>query len=169
MHDELTQVDIDKMQAEIDERIRRRAELREMIRAAKELGDLSENDEYHSARREFNKNNGRIDYLRSMIDTAVIIDTKSKKTEVGLFDKVTILDEDADEGEEERDVILVTTLRQDAINGFISKESPLGKALMGRKSGERVKVEVNDRYSYFVTIKKITKGKDDTSLPISSF
>lgn len=166
MHDELTQVDIDKMQAEIDERVARRAELREMIRAAKELGDLSENDEYHSARREFNKNNGRIDYLRSMIDTAIVIKTKPKKDEIGLFDTVLLYDEDM---EEERSITLVTTLRQDAIRGFVSKESPVGKAIMGHKVGDRIKIEVNDKYSYFVEIKEITKGKDDKSLPISEY
>ena len=59
MHDELTKVDIRKMQEEIDERKARNASLRENVRAAKELGDLSENDEYRSARREFNRNNSR--------------------------------------------------------------------------------------------------------------
>ncbi|MCQ2424431.1 MAG: GreA/GreB family elongation factor [Clostridia bacterium] len=166
MHDELTKVDIEKMQAEIDERIARRAALRETIRAAKELGDLSENDEYHSARREFNKNNGRIEYLQSMIETAVVIDGSSADDEIGLFDTVELYIEEDDET---RTITLVTTLRQDAIRGFVSKESPLGQAILGHKTGERVTVKVNDKYSYDVIIRSIKKGQDDRSLPISEY
>jgi len=166
MHDELTKIDIQKMQAEIDERVARRAQLREMIRAAKELGDLSENDEYHSARREFNKNNGRIAYLQSMIETAVVIDGASKEDEIGLFDTVELY---VEEDEELRTVTLVTTLRQDAIRGYVSKESPLGQAILGHKTGDRVLIRVNDKYSYWVEIRSIQKGQDDDSLPISEY
>lgn len=166
MHDELTKVDIEKMQAEIDERVARRAALRETIRAAKELGDLSENDEYHSARREFNKNNGRIEYLQSMIETAIVIDSTSKEDEIGLFDTVELFIEEDDET---RTITLVTTLRQDAINGFVSKESPLGQAILGHKIGDRVSVKVNEKYSYDVIVRSIKKGQDDASLPISEY
>lgn len=166
MHDELTRVDIEKMQAEIDERVARRAALRETIRAAKELGDLSENDEYHSARREFNKNNGRIAYLQSMIETAVVIDSTSKEDEIGLFDTVELY---VEEDDETRTITLVTTLRQDAINGFVSKESPLGQAILHHKVGDRVTVKVNDKYSYDVIVRSIKKGQDDASLPISEY
>ena len=166
MHDELTKIDIQKMQAEIDERVARRAQLREMIRAAKELGDLSENDEYHSARREFNKNNGRIAYLQSMIETAVIIDGTSGADEIGLFDTVELY---VEEDEEVRTITLVTTLRQDAIRGYVSKESPLGQAIMGHKVGDRVSIRVNEKYSYWVEIRSIKKGQDDDSLPISEY
>lgn len=166
MHDELTKIDIQKMQAEIDERVARRAQLREMIRAAKELGDLSENDEYHSARREFNKNNGRIAYLQSMIETAVVIDGASKDDEIGLFDTVELY---VEEDEELRTITLVTTLRQDAIRGYVSKESPLGQAILGHKAGDRVLIRVNDKYSYWVEIRSIQKGQDDDSLPISEY
>ena len=166
MHDELTKVDIEKMQAEIDERVARRAALRETIRAAKELGDLSENDEYHSARREFNKNNGRIEYLQSMIETAIVIDSISKEDEIGLFDTVELFIEEDDEM---RTITLVTTLRQDAINGFVSKESPLGQAILGHKVDDRVSVKVNEKYSYDVIVRSIKKGQDDASLPISEY
>ena len=166
MYDELTKVDIEKMQAEIDERVARRAALRETIRAAKELGDLSENDEYHSARREFNKNNGRIEYLQSMIETAIVIDSTSKEDEIGLFDTVELFIEGDDET---RTITLVTTLRQDAINGFVSKESLLGQAILGHKIGDRVSVKVNEKYSYDVIVRSIKKGQDDASLPISEY
>lgn len=166
MHDELTKVDIEKMQSEIDERKARNASLRENIRAAKELGDLSENDEYRSARREFGRNNSRIAYLESMIRTAVVIEDTSAADAVGLFDRVTIYYED---DEEERTIRLVTTLRNDVLTDNISKESPLGLALMGKKEGDRVLVKVNDKVSYYIVVKKIEKSDDDPDLPISAF
>ena len=166
MHDELTKVDIRKMQEEIDERKARNASLRENVRAAKELGDLSENDEYRSARREFNRNNSRIEYLENMIRTAIIIEDDSADDAVGLFDKVTIYYEDDDE---ERTIRLVTTLRNDVLSDFISKESPLGLALMGKKAGDRVLVKVNDRVSYYVLIRSIEKSDEDPDIPISAF
>ncbi len=167
MHDELTAVDIRKMQEEIDYRTSQiTPKLKEQLKAARDLGDLSENDEYHSVRRALNKNYGRIRYLRAMIDTAVVIDVDSADDTAGIFDKITIFDE---ETEEERVVTIVTTLRNDVIGGYISKESPFGQAILGHREGDRVEVVVNDKYSYFIQIRKIEKGQDDESLPISSY
>ena len=167
MHDELTAVDIRKMQEEIDYRTSQiTPKLKEQLKAARDLGDLSENDEYHSVRRALNKNYGRIRYLRAMIDTAVVIEVDSADDTAGIFDKITLFDE---ETEEERVVTIVTTLRNDVIGGYISKESPFGQAILGHKVGDRVEVVVNDKYSYFVQIRKIEKGQDDESLPISSY
>lgn len=167
MHDELTAVDIRKMQDEIDYRTREiTPKLKEQLKAARDLGDLSENDEYHSVRRALNKNYGRIRYLRAMIDTAVVIEVDSAEDTAGIFDKITVYDE---ETEEERVVTIVTTLRNDVIGGYISKESPFGQAILGHKVGDRVEVVVNDKYSYFLQIRKIEKGQDDESLPISSY
>ncbi len=167
MHDELTAVDIRKMQDEIDYRTREiTPKLKEQLKAARDLGDLSENDEYHSVRRALNKNYGRIRYLRAMIDTAVVIEVDSDADTAGIFDKITVFDE---ETEEERTVTIVTTLRNDVIGGYISKESPFGQAILGHKVGDRVEVVVNDKYSYFLQIRKIEKGQDDESLPISSY
>ncbi|MBQ4042582.1 MAG: GreA/GreB family elongation factor [Clostridia bacterium] len=167
MHDELTAVDIKKMQEEIDYRKSQvTPKLKEQLKAARDLGDLSENDEYHSVRRALNKNYGRIRYLQNMIDTAVVIDIVSEDDAVGLFDRVTIYDE---EEEEERVISIVTTLRNDVLDGYISKESPFGRAMLGRKEGDRVEVKVSDSYSYFVVIRKIEKGEDREDLPISSY
>ncbi len=166
MHDELTKVDIKKMQDEINERKARNASLRENIRAARELGDLSENDEYRTAKREFSRNNSRIEYLENMIATAIVISDDSDSDSVGLFDKVTLYYEDDDETSVIR---LVTTLRNDVFTGNISKESPLGKAIMGKKEGDRVLVKVNDKVSYYVVIKKIEKSDEDPDIPISAF
>lgn len=166
MHDELTEVDIRKMQEEIDYRVSLRKHLREEVIRAKEFGDLSENDEYHQARREKNKNDGRIRYLENMINTAVIIKSDSKADEIGLFDHVEMYIEEDDEI---RKIQIVTTLRQDAMLGYVSKESPLAQAIMGHKVGDRVCIKVNDSYSYYVVIKSIEKGTDNEDLPISSY
>lgn len=166
VYDELTKVDIEKMQAEIDERKARNASLRENIRAARELGDLSENDEYRSAKREFGRNNSRIRYLESMINTAVVITDESAEDTVGLFDWTELYYEDDDETSTIR---LVTTLRNDVLTGNISKESPLGQAIFGKKVGDRVLIKVNDKVGYYVVIKSVKKGSDDPDLPISAF
>ena len=167
MHDELTKVDIKKMQEEIEYRRNVLAPtLREEVRQARELGDLSENFEYHAARREMNKNIGRINYLQRMIDTAVVIEPKSEENSVGLFDTVTLYVEDVDE---EMTITIVTTLRQNSLKNLISKESPIGKALLGKKSGERIFVRVSDDYGYYAVIRGIEKGSDDESLEISPY
>ena len=167
MHDELTEVDIQKMKDEI--RWRREElnpKLREEVRRTRELGDLSENDEYRSAKREWNRNNGRIRYLEAMIETAIVIKVDHAADTVGLFDKVTLFYEEDDE---ENTITLVTTLRNDVFGGYISKESPVGKAIMGHKVGDRVIVQVNDKISYPVVIRKIEKGEDDPNLKIQQY
>lgn len=167
MNDELTAVDIKKMQEEVEyRRLTLRPQLIEDVKTAREFGDLSENFEYKAAKREKNRNDSRIRYLERMIKTAKVIDTDSKPDEIGLFDKVVIYIE---EDEEEQTIRLVTTLRQNALQGLISKESPVGKAVMGRKAGERVLVEVSPTYSYYIQIRSVEKGTDDDSLPISSY
>ena len=167
MYDELTAVDIRKMQEEVDyRRLELRPKLLEDVKTAREFGDLSENFEYKAAKREKNRNDSRIRYLERMIKTAKVIDAASKSDEIGLLDKVTIYIE---EDEEEQVIELVTTLRQNALKGLISKESPVGKAVMGRRAGERVLVEVSPDYSYYIQIRKVEKGADDESLPISTY
>lgn len=167
MNDELTAVDIKKMQEEVEyRRLTLRPQLIEDVKVAREFGDLSENFEYKAAKREKNRNDSRIRYLERMIKTAHVIEDNSAADEIGLFDKVTIYIE---EDEEEQEIRIVTTLRQNALKGLISKESPVGKAVMGHKEGDRVLVEVNESYSYYIQIRKVEKGADDDSLPISSY
>ena len=167
MNDELTAVDIKKMQEEVEyRRLQLRPQLIEDVKTAREFGDLSENFEYKAAKREKNRNDRRIRYLERMIKTAKVIDTDSRPDEIGLFDKVVIYIEEDDE---EQTIRLVTTLRQNALQGLISKESPVGKAVLGHKAGERVLVEVNPTYSYYIQIRSVEKGVDDDSLPISSY
>ncbi len=166
MHDELTEIDIKKMKQEIAERKARIPALRDEVKRTREYGDLSENDEYRSAKREYNANNSRIRYLENMIETAVIIKTESRTDEVGLFDEIDIIY--PEDGETDT-VRIVTTLRNDVFSNNISKESPFGKALLGHRVGDTVTVRVNDKNSYPVKITAIRKGKDDDSLPIAKF
>ena len=167
MNDELTAVDIKKMEQEVEyRRLQLRPQLLEDVKTAREFGDLSENFEYKAAKREKNRNDSRIRYLERMIKTAKVIDASSSPDEIGLFDKVTIYIEEDDE---EQTIELVTTLRQNALKGLISKESPVGKAVMGHKKGDRVTVHVNENYSYDVVIRDVQKGSDDETLPISSY
>ena len=167
MYDELTEVDIQKMQEEIDHRVRvLRPQLIEEVQTARAFGDLSENYEYKCAKQAKNRNESRIRYLERMIRTAKVIEVQEKGDAVGLFDKVTIFNEMV---KKEMTLQIVTTLRQDALKGLISKESPVGKALMGHRVGDRVQVEVSPELKYFVEIRAIEKGKDDDSLEISSY
>ena len=167
MYDELTEVDIQKMQEEIDHRVRvLRPQLIEEVQTARAFGDLSENYEYKCAKQAKNRNESRIRYLERMIRTAKVIQVDSKDGTVGLFDKVTIFNEMV---KKEMNLQIFPTLRQDALKGLISKESPVGKALLGHRVGDRVQVEVSPELKYFVEIRAIEKGKDDDSLEISSY
>lgn len=167
MYDELTKVDIEKLKEELEYRIGVvRPKILEEVKFTRSFGDLSENAEYHAAKRERGKNESRIRYLRNMIKTAVIIETESRADEIGLFDTVTYYVEEDDCEEQVR---IVTTLRQNSMERLISKESPMGKAIMGRKKGDRVCIKVNDDYSYYIVIRDIKKGEDDSSLEIRKF
>lgn len=167
MYDELTRGDVQKMQEEIDYRTQvLRPKLIEDVQTARAFGDLSENFEYKCAKQEKNRNDSRIRYLQRMIKTARIIDDRSGQDTAGLYDTVEIFMENTGKS---RRIQLVTTLRQDALKGLISKESPVGRALMGHKAGDRVEVAVSPELKYTVEIRKIEKGTDDASLDISSY
>jgi len=166
MHNELTKIDIQKINEEIEERKAMNPKLREEVKRTRAFGDLSENDEYRSAKREFNKNQSRIRYLQNMLETAVVIDDKSEDGVVGLFDEVEVYYPDDDETNTIR---IVTTLRNDVLNGLISKESPFGKAVLGHRVGDKVTVQVNEKVSYEVEIRSIKKMDDDPTLPIQKY
>lgn len=167
MYNELTKVDIEKMQQEIDYRIGViRPQILEEVKMARSHGDLSENAEYHAAKRERGKNESRIRFLKNMIKTAIVVDDNSGVDEVGLFDTVTLFIEE--DGEEEQ-VRIATTMRQDALQNIVSKESPIGKAIFGKKTGDRVYIELSKTDGYFAVIKKIEKGSDDDSLILRAY
>ena len=142
----------------------KRKEITERIKVARGFGDLSENDEYRSAKRELNRNYSRIRYLKAILENAVVVNYESDEDTVGLFDHVTLWNE---EDEEERTITIVTPLRHDILNDRISKDAPLAQAILGHKEGERVLVKVNDKYSYYVVIRELIKGVDDDSLIIN--
>lgn len=167
MYDELTAVDIKKMEEEIAYRRNILGpKLGAELKRTREFGDLSENAEYKEAKRDKRKNDSRIRYLEAMIRTAKVIEIDETPDTVSLFDRVTIFNEKMGA---EKKIQIVTTLRQNALLGFVSKESPLGSALMGRRVGDRALVRVNDTMSYYVKVIAIEKGEDNTDLPISSY
>ena len=159
MFNELTKSDIKKMQEEIEYRkcvVRKQA--LEDVKEARAHGDLSENFEYHAAKKVKNQNEGRIRYLERMIRTAVVIEDDSAEDEIGINDSVEILIVDDNSVETYK---LVTTVRVDSLNGLISVESPMGKALLGHKVGDKVSINVNDTFSYDVIVQKIVKSDDE--------
>ena len=141
-------------------------ELGAELKRTRELGDLSENAEYKEAKYLKRKNESRIRYLENMIRTAKVIEIEDTADRVALFDKVLIYNERVGA---EKEIQIVTTLRQNALKGYISKESPLGSVLMGHRVGDRLLVKVNETTSYYVEIRRITKGTDNEDLPISGF
>lgn len=160
MYDELTQSDIQKMKEEIEYRkLVVRKEALEAVKEARAHGDLSENFEYHAAKKDKNINESRIRYLERMIKTAHIISDHSRADEVGLNNIVELYFEDDDETEVFK---LVTTVRGNSLEGKISTESPIGKAILGHKAGERVFVSIGENAGYYVEIRSIDKSGDDT-------
>lgn len=167
MYDELTRVDIKKMEEEIEYRTSVLApQLGAELKRTREFGDLSENAEYKEAKRLKRKNEARVRYLMNMIRTAKVIDVDAEEGVIGLFDKVVVYNEKLGA---EKTIQIVTTLRQNALLGYVSKESPLGRAIMGKRVGDRALVEVNEKMSYYVVIKSVEHGEDDDSLPISGY
>ena len=167
MYDKLTTSDIKKMEEEIEYRkLELRKELIQDVKDARAQGDLSENFEYYAAKREKNKNESRIRFLERMIRTAEVIDDSSKEDEVGMNDRVEVYFEEDGTIESYR---IVTTVRANSLQRLISIESPLGKALVGKRVGDRAEVQVNPSYSYFIIIKKIEKIEDDSQDKIRSY
>lgn len=168
MHDELTAQDIQQMKEELLHR--KSVELPKLIEAVKEaraFGDLSENFEYKAAKMELNKCKRRIRYLEGMIGSAKIISDTSEEDEVGLFDRVTVRIPSM--GNKEMTYQIVTTMRADALKGLITRESPVGKALVGRHEGELVHVQVSADFGYEIEILEIEKQEDDGSIRINEF
>ena len=153
MHDKLTREDIKKMEEEILHRkLVVRKECLEAVKEARAQGDLSENFEYYAAKKEKNRNESRIRYLERMIRTAQVIEDRMQEDEVGLNKEVEVYFEEDDEIEIFK---MVTTVRVDTMKGYISMESPIGKAIFGKKTGDRVFVRINDNLGYYVQIKSV--------------
>ena len=167
MRNELTEKDIKKIEEEIEYRkLVVRKEAIEAVKEARAQGDLSENFEYYAAKRDKNKNESRIRYLERVIRTAKVVSDESKDDEVGLYNTVDVYFEDDDETETYQ---IVTSIRGNSLANMISSESPLGRALLGHKVGDRVHVMINEKAGYDVVIKRIEKTVDDGSAALRSY
>lgn len=159
MGEKLTRSDVEKIKEEIEYRklVVRKREL-EAVKEARAQGDLSENFEYKAAKQDKNRNESRIRYLEKMLKYVQIVSDESEEDEVGINNTVDVYFEDDDEVETYR---LVTSVRGNSLQGLISIESPLGKALKGHKVGERIFVKAGDG-GYYVVIRKIENTMDDS-------
>lgn len=167
MHERLTESDVRKIEEEIEHRkLVVRKEAIEAVKEARAHGDLSENFEYHAAKKDKNKNESRIRYLERMLRTAEVVSDASEDGVVGINNRVTVYFPDEDEEETFK---IVTSIRGNSLTGYISTESPIGKAIFGHKVGEVVQVKVNDTYSYSVEIKDIVNSTDDADDKIRGF
>ena len=167
MGQELTKSDVKRIQDEIDHRklVLRPQITREIAEAAAQ-GDRSENFEYYAAKKANRENNGRINYLERVLRFAKIIDDSSKEDEVGLNNTVTLYFEEDDEEEVYR---IVTSIRGHSLLGLISNESPIGKAIMGHKVGDRCEVTTENGLSYYVVIRNIENTGESEDDHIKAF
>ena len=167
MYNEVTQKDIDAMLAEIEHRkCVVRKELLEDVKTARAHGDLSENFEYKAAKQAKNQNESRIRYLEKMVKTAIVIEDQSKDDEVGINKIVELYFEEDDEIEEFK---IVTTVRGNSLKNLVSTESPIGKAVLGHKVGDRCYVAINEKARYYVEIKSITPADPDVEEDLRKF
>ena len=167
MREQLTKSDVKKIEEEIEYRkLVVRKEAIEAVKEARAHGDLSENFEYHAAKKDKNKNEGRIRYLERMLRTAEIVSDASKEDEVGINNTITVYFEEDDE---EQTFRLVTSIRGNSMKNLISTESPIGKAVLHHKVGDRIAVKVNDNYSYYIVIKKIENTSEDENDSIRGY
>lgn len=167
MREQLTKSDVEKIKEEIEYRkLVVRKEALEAVKEARAHGDLSENFEYHAAKKDKNRNESRIRYLERMLKSAQIVTDHSGADEVGINNTVEVYFEDDDETETYR---IVTSIRGNSLKGLISIESPIGKALLGHKVGDRVHIQVSDAYGYDVIICSITKTTDEENDKIREY
>ena len=158
LHEQLTENDVKKIKEEIEYRkLTVRKNAIEAVKEARAHGDLSENFEHHAAKKDKNMNESRIRYLERMLKNAEIVSDQSKSDEVGINNTVTLYMEDDDEEETYK---IVTSIRGNSMKGHISTESPMGKALLGHKVGERVYIKVNENFGYYAVIRKIENTDD---------
>ena len=132
----LSREGLEELKNELDEMTNvRRAEVAARIHDAKEHGDLSENAEYEDAKNEQAFVEGRIQTLQALIKNATLIDENHSSDHVQIGSTVTV---DGEDGEETFTIVGSTEARPS--NGRISNESPVGRALLGRKKGDKVVV-----------------------------
>ena len=167
MGEQLTRSDVKKIEEEIQYRkLVVRKDAIEDVKEARAQGDLSENFEYYAAKKDKNANESRIRYLERMLKNARVISDSSKSDEAGINNWVTVYFEEDDAEETYK---LVTSIRGNSLKNLVSIESPIGKAIRGHKVGDRVLVQVNDKVSYYLVIRKIENNSDDSEDTIKRF
>ena len=167
MREKLTENDIKKIKEEIEYRkVVVRKDAIEAVKEARAHGDLSENFEYYAAKKDKNKNESRIRYLERMLKTAEIVSDESNDDEVGINNAIEIRFLKDNRVAKYK---LVTSVRGNSLNGYISIESPVGKAVLGHRVGDVVNVSVNESVSYEIEIVSIDKTLSDETDAIRSF
>ena len=152
----LTQQGLKALEDELEYlKVVKRKEMADKIALARSYGDLSENSEYDDAKNEQAQMEARIADIEVTLKHARVIDESDISAEnVHIGSSVTIYNEML---EEDTTYSIVSASESDPENGKISDESPVGKALMGKKAGERVSVELPNGTQMFVVIKEISK------------
>ncbi len=133
----LTREGLDELKAELAELIARRSNIAAEIAAARSQGDLAENAEYHEAKEEQGRNEGRIEEIENILASAEVIATPKDDNKVRLGSKVKLKSNDG----KTKEFQIVGTVEADPLNGKISDESPIGQALLGKKEGEEVEIK----------------------------
>ncbi len=130
---------LEKLKEELQQRTDiMRPEIAQRIKEAKEQGDLSENAEFDAAKEAQSLNEGRIEEIRHTIENAVIItDAASKSGIISVGSTVEV-----ESAGKKQKLVIVGVTESNPTNGFISNESPIGKALLGHKKGDSVKLKV---------------------------
>ena len=131
----LTQEGIDELTGELKGLVGRRGEIAESIKLAREQGDLSENAEYHAAKDEHEKNEGRILEVENILASVELIKKPKGDSKVQLGSNVKLKN-----GTSTKEFKVVGTVEADPLSGKISDESPLGKALLGKKLNDDVEI-----------------------------
>ena len=167
MAEQLTRKDVERIEREIEHRrLVVRPACLEAVKEARAQGDLSENFEYYAAKKVKNQNESRIRYLEKVLRYASIVEDESGEDEIGLDNTVTVQFEDDGSTEVYR---IVTPIRCNSLQNKISIESPIGKALLGHKKGDRVEVGLPNGGSYYLIVLEVENTEDDGSDKIRSF
>jgi transcription elongation factor GreA len=131
----LTTDGIAELEAELKELVSKRPEIAERIKLAREFGDLAENAEYSSARQEQERAESRISEVEHILKNAELISQPKKKDIVELGNTVVMKSKSG-----EKSFTIVGSVEADPLEGKVSDESPIGKALVGKKLGDEVEI-----------------------------
>lgn len=133
----LTKQGVDELKAELEELLSQRSVIAERIKTAREFGDLGENMEYTAARQDQERNEARVAEIEHILQNAKVITSPKSDSKVVLGSKVKLKNEDG----KTKEFQVVGTVEADPLNGKISDESPIGKALLGKKEGQEVEIK----------------------------